>query len=166
MELIPRDAIEQTTVLDSLEEMLGLLITDVQNGDFVYVRYPEPIFYVVVDQDKLGTMAAFKTYSVGAGQLSWKNVKGKPATIESYGITDAPNMEDYAAAKTELQGINTSTASTLAELNEIRTLFGTRAQATSKLSSSIYTANQKIKLLTICANGESMLTTRLEAFVS
>ena len=166
LDLIPRDAIELTTVLDSLEEMLGLLITDVQNGDFVYVRYPEPVLYIVVDQDKLGTMAAFKTYSVGAGQLSWENVKGKPATIESYGITDAPNMEDYAAAKIELQNINSSTASTLAELNEIKTLFGTRAQATSKLSSSIYTANQKIKLLTICANGENMLTTRLEAFVS
>ena len=121
LDLIPRDAIELTTVLDSLEEMLGLLITDVQNGDFVYVRYPEPVLYIVVDQDKLGTMAAFKTYSVGAGQLSWENVKGKPATIESYGITDAPNMEDYAAAKIELQNINSSTASTLAELNEIKT---------------------------------------------
>ena len=166
LKFIPRDAIEQTTVLDSTEELLGLLPTDVQNGDFVYVRYPDPILYVVADQEKLGTMAAFKTYSVGAGQLSWENVKGKPATIESYGITDAPVITDYETAKQELRVINTSTAATLAELDEIRTLFGTRAQATSKLASAIYTARQKVNLLTICANGQDMLTTRLEAFVS
>jgi len=166
LELIPKNVFELTTVLDSLDEMLGLLPTDVQTGDFVYVRYPEAVLYVVIDDSKLGTMDAFRTYSVGAGQLAWDNVKGKPATIEGYGITDAPNKEDYETAKEELRQINASTAVTLAELVEIRTLFGTRAQVTSKLASSIYTAKQKVALLSTCVHGEDMLVTRLEAFVS
>ncbi|MCM1214162.1 MAG: hypothetical protein NC548_06530 [Lachnospiraceae bacterium] len=166
LELLPRSVHEITTVLDSLEEMLGLLPTDVQDGDFVYVRYPDPVLYIVQDQTKLGSMDAFKPYSVGAGQLAWENVKGKPVTIEGYGITDAPNREEYEAAKVELRQINIATSATLAELNEIRTLFGTRAQVTSKLASSIWTARKKVELLTTCVHGEDMLVRRLEDFVS
>ena len=76
--------------------MLALTKTSVQNGDWVLLNDANyPLYYVVIDDTKLGTMDAFQQLtSSDIEDKSWAAVQNKPTTFEELGITDAmPNSD-------------------------------------------------------------------------
>ena len=76
--------------------MLALTKTNVQNGDWVLLNDANyPLYYVVIDDTKLGTMDAFQQLtSPNIEDKSWTAVQNKPTTFEELGITDAmPNSD-------------------------------------------------------------------------
>ena len=85
---LPHAALERLIIVATESARLALTDDDVQNGDSVKVTETGKM-YAVVDQDQLGTEAAFMEYSVGraavaalAEAVAWSNVTGKPSVFQ------------------------------------------------------------------------------------
>ena len=78
---LPASVMERLKVVENKAAMLALVAGDVQNGDTVKTA-DDGFMYFVKDDTKLGTEAAFESYSVGAAaSVPWTGVTGKPADI-------------------------------------------------------------------------------------
>lgn len=106
---IVEDAKERQVTVANQTALLALTKTNVQNGDWVLLNDANyPLYYVVIDDTKLGTMDAFQQLtSPDIEDKSWTAVQNKPTTFEELGITDAmPNsgtdslIDNLNAAKT------------------------------------------------------------------
>ena len=112
---LPASVMERLKVVENKAAMLALVAGDVQNGDTVKTA-DDGFMYFVKDDTKLGTEAAFESYSVGAAaSVPWTGVTGKPADI-----VYADTMVDTAA-----------TASKIVKRLEDGTIAGTVANATT-----------------------------------
>lgn len=75
---LPASVMERLKVVENKAAMLALVAGDVQNGDTVKTA-DDGFMYFVKDDTKLGTEAAFESYSVGAAaSVPWTGVTGKP----------------------------------------------------------------------------------------
>lgn len=93
---IVEDAKERQVTVANQTALLALTKTNVQNGDWVLLNDANyPLYYVVIDDTKLGTMDAFQQLtSPDIEDKSWTAVQNKPTTFEELGITDAmPNSD-------------------------------------------------------------------------
>ena len=93
---IVEDAKERQVTVANQTALLALTKTNVQNGDWVLLNDANyPLYYVVIDDTKLGTMDAFQQLtSSDIEDKSWAAVQNKPTTFEELGITDAmPNSD-------------------------------------------------------------------------
>lgn len=112
---LPASVMERLKVVENKAAMLALTAADIQNGDTVKTA-DDGFMYFVKDQEKLGTEAAFESYSVGAAaSVPWTGVTGKPADI-----VYADTMVDTAA-----------TAGKIVKRLEDGTIAGTVANATT-----------------------------------
>ncbi len=86
---IPEEAKERQVNVSSQEEMLALTKDQIHNGCFVFIHTTDnkTTLYVVVDDTKLGTMEAFICYSNPSEVPLWKDIEGKPTSIEDLGLT-------------------------------------------------------------------------------
>lgn len=121
MDQLPDDVKERLVIVSNRDAMLKLSLQDVQNGDFVEVRYSDTKteVYIVVNQNKLGTNDAFLLISIPNTALTWQDVKNKPTELSQLGIVDLCENQTTDALidklKTEIasntERINTATAS-------------------------------------------------------
>lgn len=98
IENIPQAALERLIPVADDAARLKLTVNDAQNGDVVKVT-STGLMYYVVDQTKLGTEAAFETFTAGtASAVDWSGITNKPtfaavATSGSYNdLSDAPGV--------------------------------------------------------------------------
>lgn len=93
---IAEDAKERQVTVANQTALLALTKTSVQNGDWVLLNDANyPLYYVVIDDTKLGTMDAFQQLtSPDIEDKSWSAVQNKPTTFEELGITDAVSNSD------------------------------------------------------------------------
>lgn len=96
--------------------LLALTSSKVQNGDWILVTTDPVEYYVVVDQTKLKTMAAFQKLSpdeISADKKTWENVQNKPNTMKDI-IGDeyisANDVSTYDTAK-EMQKLGQNVTS-------------------------------------------------------
>lgn len=77
---LPASVMERLKVVENKAAMLALTAADIQNGDTVKTA-DDGFMYFVKDQSKLGTEAAFESYSVGAAaSVPWTGVTGSRLT--------------------------------------------------------------------------------------
>lgn len=77
-ERIPKEARMDFVVVPNTEYRLNLTIDQVQNGDVVQ-QDDTGMMYFVVDDTKLGSEGAFKTFTVGSAP--WANIVNKPISL-------------------------------------------------------------------------------------
>lgn len=110
---IAEDAKErQITVADNAA-LLALTKTSVQNGDWVLLNDADyPLYYVVIDDTKLGTIDAFQQLtSPDIEDKSWSAVQDKPTSFDDLGITDVMNNDETDSLINDLN-TDKSTATT------------------------------------------------------
>lgn len=93
---IAEDAKERQVTVANQTALLALTKTSAQNGDWVLLNDANyPLYYVVIDDTKLGTMDAFQQLtSPDIEDKSWSAVQNKPTTFEELSITDAMSNSD------------------------------------------------------------------------
>lgn len=96
---IPSTAKEiQVTVTDETS-LLALKKTQVHNGCWVLQKSDTseyPLYYVVIDDTKLGSMDAFQLLHelpYSSDKFVWSNFKNKPTTLDELGLDVLPNSE-------------------------------------------------------------------------
>ena len=82
---LPQGAIEKLVKVANQEAMLALTIADIRNGDSV-LTIDNNHMYIVIDEDKLGTMDSFTEYSAGTAthalQADWATGAGDASTAD------------------------------------------------------------------------------------
>ena len=100
LENIPQGAIEKLFKAADETAMLALTTDDVQNGDSV-LNLETSRMYVVTDDTKLGTMAAFTEYSAGTAmhalQADYATAAGDASTADYATDASTANYADEAA---------------------------------------------------------------------
>ena len=97
---LPQGAIEKLVKVDDEAAMLALTIDDVQNGDSVLTIDNNHMF-IVTDDTKLGTLAAFTEYSAGTAthalQADYATAAGDASTADYATDASTANYADEAA---------------------------------------------------------------------
>lgn len=118
---IVEDAKERQVTVANQTALLALTKTNVQNGDWVLLNDANyPLYYVVIDDTKLGTMDAFQQLtSPDIEDKSWTAVQNKPTTFEELGITDAmPNSD----TDTFINTLNSEKATATSGIETLKTV--------------------------------------------
>lgn len=118
---IAEDAKERQVTVANQTALLALTKTSVQNGDWVLLNDANyPLYYVVIDDTKLGTMDAFQQLtSSDIEDKSWTAVQKKPTTFEELGITDAmPNSDTDSLINT----LNTDKTTATSGIETLKTI--------------------------------------------
>lgn len=118
---IVEDAKERQVTVANQTALLALTKTSVQNGDWVLLNDANyPLYYVVIDDTKLGTMDAFQQLtSSDIEDKSWAAVQNKPTTFEELGITDAmPNSDTDSLINT----LNTDKTTATSGIETLKTI--------------------------------------------
>lgn len=118
---IVEDAKERQVTVANQTALLALTKTSVQNGDWVLLNDTNyPLYYVVIDDTKLGTMDAFQQLtSPNIEDKSWAAVQNKPTTFEELGITDAmPNSDTDDL----IDNLNNGKATVTSGIEELKTV--------------------------------------------
>ena len=163
---IPDDVKERQVTVTSEEELLALTVDEVQNGDFVYIKYSENKneVVIVVDQTRLGTRDAFISYNTPSEELKWENVENKPTTIEELGITDMDtNSQVDSMVETATSETETAQALVDSALEKYSYANDERIKNTHILESSIDSADYKLSELNRYVTLTEDILSKLEA---
>lgn len=120
-ENITDDAKEIQVTVRSKTNLLKLTKSDVHNGCWVLQKSATSdtiVYYVVVDDTKLGTIDAFQqltTPPYSSTDLVWKNIKNPPTTIDELGLSVSNSKVDtmVSNANTLATSVNTSVTNVL-----------------------------------------------------
>lgn len=117
---IAEDAKERQVTVANQTALLALTKTSVQNGDWLLLNDANyPLYYVVIDDTKLGTMDAFQQLtSPDIEDKSWSAVQDKPTTFEELGITDAMSNSDTDSL---IDDLNSGKATVTSDIETLKT---------------------------------------------
>ena len=146
---IPDEAKERMTVVNTTDEMLSLTSANIQLGDWVFVNDSEyPLFFVVTDSSKLGTLDGFIKFTPDKPELIWENVLNKPTKIEDLGITDVYSNDETDETISTLETPVTEAKETVdATVNKLDTCSSDRIKSTHNLETSIDNSDYKLNAL-------------------
>lgn len=162
---IPNDAKERQVNVTTKDDILQLTKSDVQNGDFVYLRPTtgSNLLYIVIDQTKLGTMDAFLCLTTTLSEYAWEDIQGIPTNVSELGLTDVAEdtMIDnqVSETQTEFETVNES----LGEFTEVADgCTSDRIIDTGELETSIDSIDMKLYLTYNCVFGTKDIVNSLE----
>ena len=146
---IPDEAKERMTVVNTTDEMLSLTSANIHLGDWVFVNDSEyPLFFVVTDSSKLGTLDGFIKFTPDKPELIWENVLNKPTKIEDLGITDVYSNDETDETISTLETPVTEAKETVdATVNKLDTCSSDRIKSTHNLETSIDNSDYKLNAL-------------------
>lgn len=124
MSMLPDSIRERQVQVNDEAGLLALTISEVQNGDFVYIVPtidPESteesngnMLYIVTDDTKLGSIDAFTCLSTPPREVTWDEITNKPTSIEELDCNNYSNTQiddfltDLNKSTTEVTDIVTS----------------------------------------------------------
>lgn len=150
---------ERQVIVNTIDEMYKLTNTQIYNGYWVLVKNNgHPLYYIVIDDSKIGTAEAFKLLSTQKLNATWDNIRNKPSNMDSLGITDKMNNNIVDQKVTELN--TAATNSTNAVNNISRTYTYSNAhytEMTNSIESIIDLIDYKLKIIkSLITSSENM----------
>lgn len=149
MDVLPDSVKERQVTVTSTEDMLKLTNLQVHTGSWILVKTDNRnLYYVVIDDTKLGTMNAFTLLSSNVLSAMWSDIQNKPLAINQL-ITNALSNRDVDTLKSNLDNKVSTTGETVTELSNTYQYSNLKyCEMASSIESLIDLINYKIQIVT------------------